>query len=301
MEGFMIILIAIVVLIIVAIVKKKNKKNIEIVKSKSELYKAILLLNNQYKFHAISSNVINFSIALKSKRSLENFDMYQSSLQEISDNKTQYITMFNHLDENLKDYNEYVQKYKKLKKLTSEAEFSKFEGLKIKYKTFVKIEEKLYDSTMKSRPVTEVMFKIHATYTSPSGRNHYWRDASYNYNQLKQMLSYIQEQEKIVQFQRQVKEQLLQEKRTKEKRLRELDKLESQLAEKEKEINKREKEFLEATKGHIYTGKKSAIKNESAEITDNMSLTQKLKILKEKYDNGEISYEEYQQMRKGLM
>ena len=82
--------------------------------------------------------------------------------------------------------------------------------------------------------------------------------------------------------------------KTYEERIRALEK-------KEQEINIKEKEFLDATKEHIYCAENKMITNFSMEINDTMTLTQKMKILKEKFNNGELTYDEYQKKRKEII
>ena len=296
--GFLFIAAIVAIIVVVSVI---NNKNMKIVKEKSKLFRTINVLNEKFKFHKISGTVLRFNPTFKSKRSLENLDMYKYAMEQILNNQAYYTSLFRKVDENISNYREYLNQYNEIKRFTSEEEFFKFEGLKIKYKTFVKCEEKLYNSLKQKQPISDITFKCHATYTSPSGKNHYWRDSSYNYGHLKRMLRDIEEQQEIKIAERQRKEQLAEEKRAKEKRLRELDKLETRLAQKEKEINEKEKEFLEATKEHIYTAEKIEVNTNEIEIDENLSLSQKLKLLKEKYDNGEITYEEYQAKRKEIM
>ena len=97
------------------------------------------------------------------------------------------------------------------------------------------------------------------------------------------------------------KEQLAVARKEKNAKLKNLDKKEKELAKKEAEITKKEKEFLEATKEHIYTIDTNSINIHDAEINDTMTLTQKMKILKEKFNKGELTYEEYQEKRKEII
>ena len=66
-------------------------------------------------------------------------------------------------------------------------------------------------------------------------------------------------------------------------------------------LNQKEQEFINATRDHIYTAEKIDVAKEEIIIDENLTLSQKLKLLRTKFDNGEITYEEYQSRRKGLM
>ena len=301
MDGLIALSIIIMIVTVIIVVVCINKRNMDTTKQYSRLFVSITKLNDRYKFHKISGTVIKFNPILKSKRSLENLDLYQYVANEIANNQSYYSSLFNKINQNISDYKNYQSEYKIIERYTTEEEFNKFNGIKLKYKTFLNCEKKIYQSMKLQAPVMSIKADCHATYTSPSGRNHYWRDASYSFYQLEQMLKYIEQEEERTRQEKERKERLAEEKRAKEKRLRELDKLETRLAQKEKEINEKEKEFLEATKEHIYTAEKIEVNNNEIEIDENLSLSQKLKLLKEKYDNGEITYEEYQSKRKELI
>ena len=175
MELFILVIIFISTIAVV-IINIVNKRNLAIVKERSKVIKEINILNEKFQFINIENNIIPFLPKLKSKSALENLNIYEYVMDQIERNQNYYMVLFNEIEENIKDYKEYEYEYSKIKKITTEDEFLKFEGLKIKYKTFVKYEEKLYYSLKQKSPVTDIIIKVHATYTSPSGRNHYWID-----------------------------------------------------------------------------------------------------------------------------
>ena len=301
MEGIIVLSVIAVIVIVAIVVSVINNKNLRITKEYSRLCITITSLNNRYKFHSISNSMLKFNPILKSKRSLENLDIYQYIANEIGNSQSYYSSLFNKIDENIRDYRNYQSEYKGIERYTTEEEFAKYENIKLKYKTFVSCEKKLYKQLKLKEPTMDLSAQCHATYTSPSGRNHYWRDASYTFNQLKQMLRNIEQKQQMAIIEKERKEKLAQEKREKEKKLRELNKLEAKLSKKEKEINEKEQEFIEATKEHIYAADKVEVQKQEIEIDENLSLSQKLKLLRTKFDNGEITYEEYQAKRKELM
>lgn len=290
-----IIFISIIAAVIINIV---NKRNLAIVKERSKVIKEINILNEKFQFINIENNIIPFLPKLKLKSALENLNIYEYVMDQIERNQNYYMVLFNEIEENIKDYKEYEYEYSKIKKITPEDEFSKFEGLKIKYKTFVKYEEKLYYSLKQKSPVTDIIIKVHATYTSPSGRNHYWIDISYNYAQIKQMLSDIEQRQELKRLEKEIKEKIAAEKRAKEKRLRELDKLEIKLKEKEELLTQKEKEFQEATRGHIYSTEHTNVFEEEYKEKTKYQL---LKDLRKQFENGEITKEEYNSKRKELI
>lgn len=291
-----IIFISIITAVIINIV---NKRNLDIVKERSKVIKEINILNEKFQFNNIENDIIPFAPKLKSKSALENLNIYEYVMDQIERNQNYYMVLFNKIEENIRDCKEYEYEYSNIKKFTTEDEFSKFEGLKIKYKTFVKYEEKLYYSLKQKSPVTDIIIKVHATYTSPSGRNHYWIDESYDYAQIKQMLSDIEQRQELIRLEKELKEKIAAEKRAKEKRLRELDKIEIQLKEKEELLSQKEKEFQEATKGHIYSTEHTNVFEE--EGYKEKTKYQLLKDLRKQFENGEITKEEYNSKRKELI
>lgn len=281
--------------------KLKDNKKIRITKKLSKLYSNILELNNSYRFESVYTNNLSFSTELKSKRSLDNLDFSKYVETQIEENKDYYTSMFEKIKKNKILYNEYLYKYSLLEKYTTEEEFLKFQNIKMKYKTFLKCEKKIYLNYKLEPPIIDLIADCHATYTSPSGRNHYWRDASFSFSQLQYILHLINDKQKLLEEERVRKAKINEEKIEKQRKLRELDRFESQLVKKEQEIANKEKEFIEATKGHIYSSEKVILEKPEIEIEENLSLAQKLKLLKVMLDNGEISIEEYQAKRKELM
>lgn len=300
---YLFILGLVMVVIVVAVVKNViDNKNLKITKQYSHLYAVISSLNIRYNFNSIDNPVLKFDPKLKSKRALENFDIYKYISDVIESNQSYFALLFYKIDENIRVYREYQSEYEKIEKYTTKEEFDKFkDNIKLKYKTFLNCEKVLYKRMKLEEPIIDLSVECHATYTSPTGRNHYWRDASYSFYQLKQMLKNIELRQQKVIIEKERKEKLAKEKREKERRLMELDRLEAKLTQKEKEITKKEQEFIEATKGHIYTADKFDEQSQTLESNKNLSLSQQLKLIREKYENGEITYAEYQSKRRDLM
>ena len=265
--------------------------------SHSKMCKDIADLNNKYEFNRDVCREHGYRYDCKSKRELENFNYDKWIINFMAQNEEFFETFQSIYSKDNSNYNKYVQEYRHLEKYTNERDI---ENIDLDYETFHACEYALYKEKKQSY-IVPPSIKLNISYVSPSGRNSYSDKRIFFYDDLVRLVKLKQEEENKAVFAKQQKEKLAQEKRAKEKKLRELDKLESKLAQREKEINEREKEFLEATKEHIYTTEKIEVNNREIEIDENLSLSQKLKLLKEKYDNGEITYEEYQAKRKELM
>lgn len=288
-------------IIIAIIINVKNSKNLVIIKRYSKLYTAINSLNDKYKFHNIDKQKLYFTPELKSRRGLENFNPNQYMLEEIEYHQEYWTSLFNKVDYNKTNYNDYLLEYKRAEKYITKEEFATFKNIKLKYKTFLNAEKKLYKKLKLKKPIMDLSANIHATYTSPAGNNHYWADYEYNFSELKQLLSALEEKQRMMIIEKEKKDKLAQEKKEKEKRLRELDKKEAEIEKREKNLIEREKGFIEATKEHIYTEDKLEVSNKTIVIDESLSLTKKLELLKEKFSSGEITYDEYQKQRKELM
>ena len=110
MESLLIFGVIIAVIILCVVIKSINNKRFEKTKELSVLYKSILSLNKEYKFYSDVSD-LNFNPALKSKRSLDKFDLTQYVAEKLNENRSFYKSLFQHAEQNAKDYNEYCAKY----------------------------------------------------------------------------------------------------------------------------------------------------------------------------------------------
>ena len=212
-------------------------------------------------------------------------------MDQIEENKDWFIKLLNKAEDNDSSYKSYSKDYKKAEEYTTLEEFQLYEDIHM-----------LYEQSKLPKPITSIGIHCHPTYTSPSGRNHYYKDAVYSHDQIKTLINLVEARSKQRAKEQQEKEEKNRAKREKEKRLRELDKLEKHLKEKEESLNAKEKEFLDATKDQMYSTD-SVVTPVTTEDYDSkeLSISQKLKILKTQFENGEITYSEYQEKRKELM
>lgn len=267
------------------------------VKQNSDMYKNIEKLNNKYGFDRYTCRIHYYYEYLNSKRQFDNFNYDKWITQQIDN----YPTFFNKLKEvyekNSTLYQEYSRQYSKLNIYKTEIET---ENLNLEYETFNYIEKLLFNES-KLASITEPTIILEISYTSPSGRNHYSDQHTYSFSFLLNKLEIREKQKDLILAEKLKKEKLAAEKRAKNAKLRNLEKIEKELEKKEQEINIKEKEFLDATKEHIYCAENKMITNFGIEINDTMTLTQKMKILKEKFNNGELTYDEYQKKRKEII
>lgn len=297
--GLLFVLLIVGLIVIVVI----NNSNAKIVKEHSPLYGRIISTNSKYKFHDVSRKTIKFSPCVKSKRSLDNLDLSQYVLSEVANNINYYKNLFKNLDKNKSNFLLYTNEYKSLEKYVTPEEFNKLNLTKIKYKTFLIYEKKLYNKMLLKEPQFSVSATCHATYTSPSGKNHYWKDLSFTYQDLKNFINKIEDEETRCLAASAIKQKSVEEKKEKERKLRELEKLEKKLAKDKEQLTKDKQEFEQATKGHIYSSQNDSIEKTKDEIiiNDYEEPYIKLKKLRQMLDNGQITLETYSDKKRELL
>jgi hypothetical protein len=269
-----------------------------LVKSHSEMYKKIKELNSKYKFDRTICKVHAYRESLNSKRQFDNFDHQKWIFNFMDQTPVFFGKLKSTYEENVQRYNEYSSLYDSFEQYTQEIEI---EDLDVEFEFFNHAEKLIFEDE-KQRKIEKPSIYLEFSYVSPSGRNSYLNRHIYSYRELLQLIETKKVEEELRLEEKRSKEILAQQKREKERKLRELDKKEKQLEKRDKEIAEKEKEFLEATKEHVYTAsKEDNIVVNNVQIEENMSITQKMKILRSKFDNGEITYDEYQKARKELL
>ena len=157
-----------------------HKKHLKIVTENSESYAEILKLNSSYNFYSDFSNVYKYYETCASKRKLDNLSLVDVLLSRIDDDVAFYESLLLRVQKNRKNYESYCERYKSLCSTITE---DKLKGLKIKLKTFLKIENGLCEKS-KLTPQLSTSIYIRASYTSPQGRNSYWKERTFSYEEL---------------------------------------------------------------------------------------------------------------------
>lgn len=305
METEHIVILSIVIgaflaLIIYSIIHSHNRK---IVMTYSDLYAQIQRLNAQYKFEELEAELF-FSNQCKSKRGLENFDFDKNMQSIIEQNIPYYQRLLNKIDTNRELWAEYTRKYSLIENYTNKDELQAMK-LKIPYKVFFRHEKALYSKSMLPVPTRSISIQYHASYTSPAGRNSYSCSKNYSNVDIKKFINKIVEQ-RAEQLRKEA------EKRQKEIEREEIrrqkiatakqnEKKQKELLQREESLSQREKEFQDATQGHIYSVQYTTTVEQQVQDDETVSTWVKMKRLKLLYDNGEITYAEYEKRRKELL
>lgn len=199
MEFLIVIGILVVVVAVVAFVDNKNK---QIVLKNSERIQELVALNGTVRFKSLRERYSRYQ-ACNSKRQFDNFFIDDYLVALIDDDETFYRNLLHSLEENGKVYGEYTNAVSKIHTKAT-AEFC--QEIKFKLEKFIKYEERLFKSRVLRKPQTDVTIYCKVTYTSPKGKNYYWKDQSYRYKELKKFFDYtIQLKEKRQTRQYQIK------------------------------------------------------------------------------------------------
>lgn len=302
----------------------KDEKEYEFVKKNSLLYKFLCILNDKYEFYDIQ--IGNIDIKCDSYNEYQKFDIRQYARKCLMSETDGLEILYNQTVKNEQLYMEYKKEYLDLAQyLRTEKEILEMDELPLSVVEFQILESQIY-SQMLLEPVINFSICYNVEYRSPAGRNYYKKEERLTLKDVRSILHEIEDDE-IVRREREKQKDILRAEKAewlKEKRKeKSLQHRENKLAEKEallgsielreKRLQKqeenllqREKEFFVATRGHIYAVNDSpvSIEVEQPKIERSekpLSDWEKLKQLKKAYENGEISYEEYNIKRMNLL
>jgi hypothetical protein len=208
--------------------------------------------------------------------------------------------------ENEKAYGEYKKEYLNLARyLRTEIEILLMGNLPIEVETFQMLEKKIYSQKMLAAPALDFSICYNVEYTSPAGRNHYQKEERVTKEMIGKLLKIVEKEEEERREQERQKELLKRQKEQEKAEIRALLKSKSKLEQKEEDLMRREQEFQRATQGHIYAASDTPVYFETqrtaVETPKETSAWEKMKQLKNAYENGEITYQEYSQKRKQLL
>lgn len=173
-------IISIIILTLIIIWVVIDSKNKSIVREKSQRVQTLLKLNSTIKFKNLHSKYTNH-ISCDTKRQFDNLNMGNYLISLINSYEILYRTIVDSISFNRNTYNTYISQSKQIQTNATE-EFCKSFGFTLT--KFLKYEERLFKKNLIRKPQCDVTIYCKATYTSPQGRNHYWKDCSYNYDEL---------------------------------------------------------------------------------------------------------------------
>ena len=177
------VVLGIVLIVIITVLCCIHIKNKKLVLEKSERLQSLLKLNSTIQFRVIKPRYF-FHHTCHSKRQIDYFslDEYLISLMDSHESSLCYI--IDSITFNYREYNNYISKTNSIESTATE---DLCQTLGISYEKFIKLEQRLFKRTLLPQPRLDVAVKCQATYTSPKGRNHYWKSDTYNYGNLKRL------------------------------------------------------------------------------------------------------------------
>ena len=170
-----------------------TNKNVKIVLEKSQRIQTLLGLNDTIHFKVLQSRYDNHTIC-NSKRQLDHLFLDDYLMTLIDSEESYYRNIIDSISYNRYQYETYKSEIAKIKTSASE-DYCRSFGFKLS--KFLKYEEKVFKRNLICKPQLEVIVNCKATYTSPQGRNHYWKEESYTYIELKRLFDQTIELKKL--------------------------------------------------------------------------------------------------------
>lgn len=189
--------IILIVLTICVIIDNHYKK---IVREHSQRVKELLDLNKTILFKEVRPRYSEIHVC-NSKRQLENFSLDDYLITSIDSNESFYRNIVDAISFNRREYTNYIEQSKTIRSTATE-DFCK--QYRIKLSKFQKYEERVFKRSLLKKPQYDVDIYCKATYTSPKGKNHYWKDHHYYFIELERLFHHtieLKEQRKTRQYQ----------------------------------------------------------------------------------------------------
>ncbi len=171
--------IALTVLFIVYLIK--DNKNKRIVLNSSQRLSSLADLNKNTKFGRVSPIYYN-NLSCASKRQLDHLYLRDYLMSLIDTNECFYRKIVETISNNRATYNKYIERTNQIQSTATE-DFCKSLGFSLI--KFQKYEDRLFKKRLLRKPQWNVVVHCRASYTSPRGRNHYWKQEKYSYEELK--------------------------------------------------------------------------------------------------------------------
>ena len=167
----------ITLLIIVIINYRKGK----FVAKNSTKINNLLELNKRFSFKKIQSHYSEHR-ECSSKRQLDNLSMENYLISLMRSNPTFYRNIIETI---LYNRNQYANYLSQANSILSSATYEFCESLGVPLKKFQRYESRWFKFKMLRKPQFQIKIHCKATYTSPKGRNHYWKEETFSFEQIK--------------------------------------------------------------------------------------------------------------------
>lgn len=178
-----------ITLIIVATLVVIDINNKKIVLEKSQRIKSLLNLNKTMQFRTMQARYYNQQTC-NTKRQLDHLSMDEYLIALIDSREIFYRNIVETISSNRNKYENYMTQARTIESTATE-DYCRTFGFSLN--KFQKYEERLFKRKLLRAPQLDVIIHCKATYTSPQGRNHYWKERSYNYFDLKRIFDITME------------------------------------------------------------------------------------------------------------
>lgn len=159
--------------------KYDNKK--KFVKEKGFYYNKVVLLNNKYEFN-ITRKKYRIDHRASSKRGLDNLDLSDIVMFYLNENIDDFRDNFISIGDNLDKYKAYEKDFDSITRIKYKYKEKDIIGKEFKsVEKFSKFEKNMTNS-IKYKNKESLTVMVYATYISPKGRNSYYKNAQFDYN-----------------------------------------------------------------------------------------------------------------------
>ena len=270
--------------------KREYEKAKQFVVEHSEVVRRLKLMEEKYRFYNISKPI--FYIECESYSQYNKFNIRKYVKEQLLKYPKQFDDFFEKADKNFTLYFQYKKEYDACKYYLFTEITIEMDG--IDFRKIQEIEKALYESCLKSRPIWEKEIQYIIRYSSPTGRNQYQNEEYLDATDINELLKEIQldeekKKQQAIERQKEAKERA---------ELKNLLKKQEELLKREEDLARKEHEFLLATKGHIYTRNETVPEQPIMEAQKDSA--DRLTLLRDSFERGEITFEEYQEEKKKL-
>ncbi len=154
----------------------------DIVREKSRSYQTILDINRKYDFHMIPP--VHVLTRTCTNKTMYDAPVYNYVLRCVGEKLSEYQQLVQYAKENEENDRLYGEDLSSVPNYLSESELRE---LSIPRDLGKDIEKRICENAM-LYPVTRFIIRCEVRYTSPGGRNSYYRDVCYNFEEIQQII-----------------------------------------------------------------------------------------------------------------
>ena len=171
-----------------------RRKNIKIVQKHSLRLRELKALNQRTMFYGGEKKSYEYHQACSSKRQFDNVEIEEYLIAILDENKEDFTSRLAEIKFNKKNYAAYLREGDLIISKATKEECALW---KIPFKTFRRLEKRLFKKALLKKPLMEISARLQMSYTSPQGKNHYEKEEIYHFDALEDYLSRLEELKKM--------------------------------------------------------------------------------------------------------